>query len=138
MKKWGKTVDNIAPPGVAKAQIIEFGTGEGPREVYYNITLGQGSNVADATEKAVKRWTEQTGLPSSELLAGSDSRYQKLEPLVLKTIDEHVKMYDKATELAKMPPLIGWTQDTLVSENKRISQKQAWEMLKYKFNDTWA
>jgi hypothetical protein len=144
MKKWGKSVHTIAPQGIAKAQLIELGIGEGAKEVYLGIMFRQDAGVASAVEAAVQNWKKQTGFTSSELRStGSNSRYEELEPLVIKAIDEYVAGYDRAGELAKVPPLDNYDEGTIDveainAENKRIYQKQAQDMRKYRFQGSWA
>jgi hypothetical protein len=134
MKKWGKAVLTIAPSGIAKAQLIELGTGEGLKEICLGIMFRQEQGVATAIEAAVQTWKKQTGLPFSKLLVGSDSRYKELEPVALNAIDEYVARYDKTAEMAKVPPLGGKTVNLM---NTHMMEKQERDILKYRFNGTW-
>jgi hypothetical protein len=138
MKKLGRTVHTLAPSGYAKAQLQELGVGESPKTFYLGIMFRQEEGVTTAVELAVQTWTKQTSLPSLELLAGSNNKYIELEPMMFKAIDEYVARYDKAAEMAKEPPLASYFVEDLKWEQTRILQKQARDMLKYKFKGTWA
>jgi hypothetical protein len=134
----GGTVHSVAPPGYAKEQLVELGTGQGSKAVYLGIMFRQEEGVATAIENAVQTWTKQTGLSSSGLLAGSDNKYHELEPIMFEAIDKYVVRYDKAAEMAKEPSLANHFVENINLEHTRVLQKQARDMLKYKFKGTWA